>query len=68
MARRPYTTPRALGPAQVDLARALRLAADLEDNTRARRLTESRCLVVNANVLHYAVERATLITRSAFLA
>jgi hypothetical protein len=36
------TTPRPLGPARVDLTKALRLAGDLEDETLARRLTEGR--------------------------
>jgi len=39
---RNYTTPRKLGPARVDLTRALRLAADLEDDALARRLAEGR--------------------------
>lgn len=39
---RPYTTPRRLGPARVDLTKALRLAADLEDDALARRLAEGR--------------------------
>jgi hypothetical protein len=37
-----YTTPRALGPARVDLTHALRLASDLEDDALARRLAEGR--------------------------
>lgn len=37
-----YTTPRELGPARVDLTKALRLAAQLEDETLAGRLTEGR--------------------------
>jgi hypothetical protein len=37
-----YTTPRKLGPARVDLTKALRLAADLEDDEIARRLAEGR--------------------------
>jgi hypothetical protein len=36
------TTPRILGPARVDLTKALRLAGELEDETLARRLTEGR--------------------------
>lgn len=41
-APRSYTTPRNLGPARVDLTKALQLAADLEDDALARRLTEGR--------------------------
>lgn len=41
-ASRTYTTPRRLGPARVDLTKALRLAADLENDALARRLTEGR--------------------------
>jgi hypothetical protein len=41
-APRTYTTPRTLGPARVDLTKALQLAADLEDDALARRLTEGR--------------------------
>lgn len=41
-ARRTYTTPRDLGPARVDLTKALQLAADLEDDALARRLAEGR--------------------------
>jgi hypothetical protein len=37
-----YTTPRALGPARVDLTKALQVAADLEDDSLARRLAEGR--------------------------
>jgi hypothetical protein len=40
--RRPYTTPRELGPARVDLTKALGVAADLEDAALARRLLEGR--------------------------
>jgi len=40
--RRTYTTPRSLGPARVDLTKALRIAADLEDDALARRLEEGR--------------------------
>ena len=40
--RRAYTTPRELGPARVDLTKALGLAADLEDAALARRLLERR--------------------------
>jgi hypothetical protein len=39
---REYTTPRHLGPAKVDLTKALQLAADLEDDALARRLAEGR--------------------------
>jgi hypothetical protein len=39
-APRTYTTPRDMGPARVDLTKALRLAADLEDDALARRLAE----------------------------
>jgi Arc/MetJ family transcription regulator len=39
---RAYTTPRALGPARVDLTKALQLAGDLEDDALARRLAEGR--------------------------
>lgn len=35
-------TPRTLGPARVDLTKALSRAGDLEDETLARRLTEGR--------------------------
>jgi hypothetical protein len=38
----PYTTPRSLGPARVDLTKALGLAASLEDDAIADRLTEGR--------------------------
>jgi hypothetical protein len=41
-ASRGYTTPRTLGPARVDLTKALRLAEALEDDTLARRLGEGR--------------------------
>jgi hypothetical protein len=37
-----YTTPRDLGPARVDLTKALRLAGELEDDALARRLAERR--------------------------
>jgi hypothetical protein len=37
-----YTTPRELGPARVDLTRALGIAAGLEDDALARRLAERR--------------------------
>jgi Arc/MetJ family transcription regulator len=40
--RRTYTTPRDLGPARVDLTKALGLAAELEDDALARRLAEGR--------------------------
>jgi hypothetical protein len=36
------TTPRPLGPARVDLTKALSLAGELEDEALARRLTEGR--------------------------
>lgn len=39
---RAYTTPRALGPARVDLTKALGIAARLEDDALASRLTEGR--------------------------
>ncbi len=39
---RSYTTPRRLGPPELDLTRALRIAADLEDEALARRLTEGQ--------------------------
>jgi hypothetical protein len=39
---RSYTTPRGLGPARVDLTKALSLAAELEDDALARRLAEGR--------------------------
>jgi hypothetical protein len=38
----PITTARALGPARVDLTKALSLAGELEDEALARRLTERR--------------------------
>lgn len=41
-APRTYTTPRNLGPARVDLTKALRIAGDLEDDALARRLEEGR--------------------------
>jgi hypothetical protein len=37
-----YTTPRALGPARVDLTKALAITAQLEDEALTRRLTEGR--------------------------
>jgi Arc/MetJ family transcription regulator len=37
-----YTIPRRLGPARVDLTKALGLAAALEDDELARRLAEGR--------------------------
>jgi hypothetical protein len=40
--REGYTTPRELGPARVDLTKALGVAADLEDAALARRLLERR--------------------------
>jgi hypothetical protein len=39
---RAYTTPRELGPARVDLTKALEIAAGLEDDALARRLAEGR--------------------------
>jgi hypothetical protein len=39
---RSYTAPRELGPAQVDLTKALGLADRLEDAVLARRLAEGR--------------------------
>jgi hypothetical protein len=39
---REFTTPRNLGPARVDLTKALALAGQLEDDTIARGLTEGR--------------------------
>jgi hypothetical protein len=39
---RRYTTPRSMGPARVDLTRALGVASELEDQSLARRLTEGR--------------------------
>jgi hypothetical protein len=39
---RTYTSPRNLGPARVDLTKALQLAGDLEDDALARRLAEGR--------------------------
>jgi hypothetical protein len=39
---RTYTTPRELGPARVDLSRALRIAGELEDEALAHRLAEGR--------------------------
>lgn len=40
--RRTYTTARQLGPARVDLTKALQLAGELEDDALARRLAEGR--------------------------
>jgi hypothetical protein len=40
--RRSYTTPRELGPAHVDLTKALGLSGRLEDDVLARRLAEGR--------------------------
>lgn len=37
-----YTTPRALGPANLDLTKALALAGQLEDEALVRRLAEGR--------------------------
>lgn len=39
---RRYTVPRALGPARVDLTKALRIAGELEDDALSRRLAEGR--------------------------
>jgi hypothetical protein len=39
---RRYTAARKLGPARVDVTKALRLAGELEDEALARRLTEGR--------------------------
>lgn len=39
---RSYTTPRALGPARVELTKALVLAGQLEDDALAARLAEGR--------------------------
>ena len=39
---RTYTVARDLGPARVDLTKALRLAGELEDDALARRFTEGR--------------------------
>jgi len=39
---RSYTTPRRLGPARIDLTKALSHAAELEDDALARRLAEGR--------------------------
>jgi hypothetical protein len=36
------TSPRTLGPARVDLTKALSVAGELEDEALARRLTEGR--------------------------
>jgi hypothetical protein len=40
--RRSYTSPRRLGPARVDLTKALDVAERLEDDALARRLAEGR--------------------------
>ena len=37
-----YTSARTLGPARVDITKALSLAGELEDEALARRLTEGR--------------------------
>jgi len=37
-----YTTPRELGPARVDVTKALAVAGQLEDDVLARRLAEGR--------------------------
>jgi hypothetical protein len=39
---RSYTTARKLGPARVDVTKALTLAGELEDEALARRLAEGR--------------------------
>jgi len=41
-ARAAYTQARPLGPPKVDLTKALRLAAELEDDAVARKLAERR--------------------------
>ena len=41
-APRSYTTPRDLGPATVDLTHALDVAAQLDDEAIARKLSEGR--------------------------
>jgi Arc/MetJ family transcription regulator len=41
-ASRRYTTPRQLGPARIELTKALQLAADLEEDALSRRLAEGR--------------------------
>ena len=41
-ADRSFTTARRLGPARVDLTKALQVAGELEDDTLARRLAEGR--------------------------
>ena len=40
--RRAVTTARSLGPARVDLTKALSVAGELDDDALARRLTEGR--------------------------
>lgn len=40
--RESYTTPRALGPARVDLTKALGIASELEDDALTARLAEGR--------------------------
>lgn len=37
-----FTTPRDLGPARIDLTKALALAGELEDDALVRRLAEGR--------------------------
>jgi len=37
-----YTQPRALGPARLDLTKALAIAGELEDEALGRRVTEGR--------------------------
>jgi hypothetical protein len=39
---RSFTSPRQLGPARIDVTRALDLASKLEDDALARRLAEGR--------------------------
>jgi hypothetical protein len=39
---RRYTTARRLGPARIDVTKALSLAGEVEDEALARRLTEGR--------------------------
>jgi Arc/MetJ family transcription regulator len=40
--QRSYTTPRELGPARLDLTKALGVAGQLEDDVLGRRLAEGR--------------------------
>jgi Arc/MetJ family transcription regulator len=41
-ASRGYTTPRSLGPARLELTKALSIAGQLEDQALVQRLTEGR--------------------------